>query len=107
MCVALVFSSTLVASAKTASQLRNEREKIQAEISNAQKKINSLKEQKGKQQEYINALMAKITLLQDKLDNLESQRSALQKEINAVTEKISKTEAEIEETQRQIKAKQD
>lgn len=107
MCVALVFSSALVASAKTASQLRNEREKIQAEITNAQNKINSLKEQKGKQQEYINALMAKITLLQDKLDNLESQRSALQKEINAVTEKIKKTEAEIEETQRQIKAKQD
>ena len=103
----LILSTTLVANAKSASELRNEREKIQSEISNAQKKINDLKDKKEKQQEYINALMSKITLLEDKLDNLESQRTALQKEINEVTAKIKKTEAEIEETQRQIEAKQE
>lgn len=105
--VALILSTTFVASAKTASQLKDERSKIQSEISSAQKKINDLKEQKGKQQEYINALMSKITLLQDKLDNLESQRKALQKEIDEVTRKIKKTEAEIADAQKQIEAKQE
>lgn len=104
---ALIFSTAFVANAKTASQLRNEREKIQAEINSAQQKINNLKEKKDKQQEYINALRSKITLLEDKLDNLESQRNALQKEIDEVSAKIKKTEAEIQETQRQIEAKQE
>lgn len=105
--VALVFSTAFVANAKTASELRDEREKIQSEISNAQQKINDLKDKKEQQQEYINALMSKITLLEDKLDNLESQRASLQKEIDEVTAKIEKTEAEIEETQKQIDAKQE
>ena len=105
--IALILSTAFVASAKTASELRNEREKIQSEISNAQDKINALKEQKSKQQEYINALMSKITLLEDKLDNLESQRNALQREIDAVTDKIKKTEAEIKKTQKEIEAKQE
>ena len=103
----LIFSTTFVANAKTASELRDEREKIQSEISNAQSKINSLKEQKNKQQEYISALMSKITLLEDKLDNLEGQRNALQREIDEVSAKIERTEAEIKETQRQIEAKQE
>lgn len=103
----LILSTTFVANAKTASQLKDEKAKIQTEITNAQKKINDLKNQKDKQQEYINALRSKITLLEDKLDNLESQRNALQKEINEVTEKIKKTEEEINETQRQIEAKQE
>lgn len=107
MCVALIFSTAFVANAKTASELRDEREKIQSEISNAQQKINDLKEKKEKQQEYINALMSKISLLEDKLDNLESQRNALQREIDEVTAKIKKTEAEIAETQKQIDAKQE
>lgn len=103
----LIFSTAFIANAKSTSELKDEREKIQSEISNAQKKIDNLKNQKEEQQEYINALMAKITLLEDKLDNLEGQRNALQKEINEVTAKIEKTEAEIEETQRQIEVKQE
>ena len=106
MCAALIFSTAFVANAKTASELRDEREKIQSEISNAQQKINDLKEKKEKQQEYISALMSKITLLEDKLDNLEGQRSALQSEIDKVSAKIKKTEAEINKTQKQIDAKQ-
>ncbi len=102
----MIFSASMSASAKSTSELKDEREKIRSEIEAAQSKINSLKQKKEKQQEYVNALMEKIDLIQDKLDNLENQRDALQSEIDALQKKIDDTEKQIEETQKQIEKKQ-
>ncbi len=104
--VTATMSVTLTAQAKTTSQLRSEKQKIEQEINNAQSKINSLAAEKAKNQEYLNALQAKIDLLQDKIDTLEDSKSALQSEINAVTEKITRTENEIIQAQADIDKKQ-
>ncbi len=101
----LVFSSTFAAEAASKSSLESQKNKIQNEINESQKKIDQLKADKSKQLEYLNALQAKIDLIQDKLDNLEDQRDSLQNEIDAIEDKIEKTEAEIEETQKRIEKK--
>lgn len=103
--VALIFSATFTAEAASKSDLQNEKNKIENEISASQKKIDSLKAEKSQQTEYLNALQEKINLIQDKLDNLEGQRDSLQREIDAIQQKIEKTEAEIEESQRNIDRK--
>lgn len=105
--IMLVFSSTFIAEAASKESLQNEKNKIENEISASQKKINSLKAEKSKQTEYLNALQEKIELIQDKLDNLEGQRDSLQNEIDAIQQKIEKTEAEIEESQRNIDKKKE
>lgn len=103
--VMLVFSSTFAAEAASKSSLESQKNKIQNEINESQKKINALKAEKSKQMEYLFALQAKIELVQDKLDTLEDQRDSLQNEIDAIEAKIEKTEAEIEETQKRIEQK--
>lgn len=95
-----------VATAKTPSELRAERERIQNEIDEAERRLSSIKNEKAETQEHLDALMAKINLLQDKIDSLESEKAALQAEIDAIQNKIVATENEIIETQRQIDAKQ-
>lgn len=104
--VLVTLSFTVTAQAKSTSELRSEKQKIEQEISNAQSKINSLASEKAKNQEYLNALQAKIDLLQDKIDTLEDSKAALQSEINAVTEKITRTENEITQAQADIDKKQ-
>lgn len=101
-----VLSSAFAAEAKTAAELRKEKEKIQSEIDAAEAKIKSLNAEKSETQEYVNALMSKVSLLQDKIDKLEDEKQALQNEINAIEDKIEKTEAEIEEAQNEIDRKQ-
>lgn len=92
--------------AKTPSELREEREKIQNEINEAENRLSSISAEKAETEEYLNALMSKINLLQDKIDSLESEKSTLQAEIDAIQSKITATENEIKETQRQIDLKQ-
>ena len=109
MSIALVvasFSFGMTAQAKTTSELRSEKEKIQSEIDSAQSKINELSSQKKETEEYLNALQSKINLLQDKIDSLEDDKAALQSEIEAVSAKITKTENEIIQAQAEIDKKQ-
>lgn len=100
------FSFTMSAQAKSTSELRDEKEKIQSEIDSAQSKIDGLSSEKRETEEYLAALQSKINLLQDKIDSLEDNKAALQSEINAVSEKITKTENEIIQAQAEIDEKQ-
>lgn len=107
--VLFVFSSMgagISAQAKTTSQLRSEKQKIQQEIDDAQSKLDSLAKEKSETEEYLVALRSKISLLQDKIDTLESDKEALQAEINAIEQKIDKTEKELENAQKEIDKKQ-
>lgn len=109
MSVALIitsFSFGMTAQAKSASELRSEKEKIQSEIDSAQSKINELSSEKQETEEYLSALRSKITLLEDKIDTLEDSKSALQSEIDAVSVKITNTENDIIQTQAEIDQKQ-
>lgn len=101
-----VFSSVFIAEAKSTSELKSEKSKIQQEIEESQKKINALKAEKSETEEYVSALQGKVSLLQDRLDTLEDEKTALQNEINAIQEKIVKTENEIDASQKEIDAKQ-
>lgn len=100
------FSAGITVQAKSASQLRDEQDKIQDEIDAAQAELDELGAEKAQSQEYLNVLRSKITLLQDKIDNLEDKKSALQAEIDAIEENITKTEDEIKKTQQEIDKKQ-
>lgn len=101
----LIFSGTFAAEAASKASLEAQKEKIQQEINDSQRRINELKAEKSKQVEYLSAIQAKISLIQDKLDTLENQRDALQREIDAIEVKIEKTEAEIVETENRIEQK--
>lgn len=96
----------LTAEAKSTSQLREEKQKIQEEIDAAQSQIDSLAAEKAETQEYLNALMSKINLLQDKIDTLESSKTALQSEIDSIQVKITQTEQDLEKAQQEIDKKQ-
>ena len=100
------FSGVISAEAKSTSQLRSEKQKIQQQIDSAQSKLNKLSAEKKKNQEYLEALRSKINLLQDKIDSLEEDKSALQAEIDAIGVKIAKTEQNIAEAQAKIDQKQ-
>ena len=66
------FSGTAVyAYAKSTSELRSEKEKIQQQINAAQEKVNELSAEKKDTEEYISALDKKIQLLQDQVDVLQ------------------------------------
>ena len=100
------FGSVLTAQAKSTSELRSEKQKIQQEIDNAQSKLNKLSQEKQKNQEYLETLRSKINLMQDKIDSLEDDKAALQAEIDAIEAKIVKTEQEIADAQVRIDQKQ-
>ncbi len=109
LCVAFFvgsFGSTLTAQAKSTSELRSEKQKIQQEIDNAQSKLNKLSEEKKKNQEYLETLRSKINLMQDKIDSLEDDKAALQAEIDAIEAKITQTEQDITDAQAKIDQKQ-
>lgn len=99
-------SSGLTAFAKTTEQLQSEKRKIQSQIDEAQKKIDSISKEKKETEEYLSVLMSKINLLQDKIDSLEADKAVLQSEIDAIEQKIVKTENEINTAQAQIDEKQ-
>ena len=61
------FSGVISAEAKSTSQLRSEKQKIQQQIDSAQSKLNKLSAEKKKNQEYLEALRSKINLLQDSI----------------------------------------
>lgn len=104
--VMLVFTTAFTAQAKSSSELNKEKDKIEAEIADSKKEIESLKSQKADKQAYADALMEQVDLLQDKLDNLEDSKEALQNEINAVQKRIEETQAEIEKAEAEIEAKE-
>lgn len=102
----MVFASAFSVQAKSRTELNSEKDKIESEIADSKKKIESLKSQKADKEAYASALMEQVDLLQDKLDNLESSRDALQAEIDAVQQQITQTQAEIDQAQKEIDAKE-
>lgn len=100
----LVFSSAFTAQAKTSSQ--SKLDKINQNIKEAQKELDSLDDQVADKKEYSDALMKKIDLLQDKLDALESNRDDLQSEIDAVQKRIDETQADINQAEKEIEKKE-
>ena len=109
LCFAFILSTFtfgLTAQAKTTSELREERDRIQSEINSAQNKIDALAKEKAETEEYLSALRSKISLLQDKIDSLESEKASLQADIDAIQYNIDKTVAEIEKNQKEIDEKQ-
>ncbi len=105
----LAFSAVFTAQAatsKSTSELKKEKQTIEAELANSEKELKELSQQKSETEEYVSALRGKITLLQDKLDTLENQRDALQTEINAIQDKIERTLDDIEASQKEIDKKQ-
>lgn len=109
LCLVFVFATFnfgLTAQAKSTSQLRSEREKIQSEINSIQDKMDDLAVQQKETKEYYLALRSKIELLQDKINSLEKEKSSLQAEIDAVQDKIKKTENELIQIQKEIDKKQ-
>ena len=100
----LVFSSAFTAQAKTSSQ--SKLDKINQNIEEAQKELDSLDDQVADKKAYSDALMKKIDLLQDKLDALESNRDDLQSEIDAVQKRIDETQAEINKAEKEIEKKE-
>ncbi|HIZ10631.1 MAG TPA: peptidoglycan DD-metalloendopeptidase family protein [Candidatus Eubacterium faecavium] len=102
----MVFASAFSVQAKSRNELNNEKDKIESEIADSKKKINSLKSQKADKEEYASALMEQVELLQDKLDNLEDSRDSLQSEINAVEKQIAQTQTDIDKAQKEIEAKE-
>ncbi len=100
----LVFSSAFTAQAKTSSQ--SKLDKINQNIKEAQKELDSLDDQVADKKAYSNALMKKIDLLQDKLDALESNRDELQNEIDAVQKRIDETQADINQAEKEIEKKE-
>lgn len=102
----MVFASAFSVQAKSRTELNSEKDKIESEIADSKKKIESLKSQKADKEAYASALMEQVDLLQDKLDNLESSRDALQTEIDAVQQQITQTQAEIDQAQKEIDAKE-
>lgn len=100
----LVFSSAFTAQAKTSSQ--SKLDKINQNIKEAQKELDSLDDQVADKKAYSDALMKKIDLLQDKLDALESNRDDLQSEIDAVQKRIDETQAEINKAEKEIEKKE-
>lgn len=100
----LVFSSAFTAQAKTSSQ--SKLDKINQNIKEAQKELDSLDDQVADKKAYSDALMKKIDLLQDKLDALESNRDDLQSEIDAVQKRIDETQADINQAEKEIEKKE-
>ena len=100
----LVFSSAFTAQAKTSSQ--SKLDKINQNIKEAQKELDSLDDQVADKKAYSDALMKKIDLLQDKLDALESNRDDLQSEIDAVQKRIDETQAETNKAEKEIEKKE-
>ena len=100
----LVFSSAFTAQAKTSSQ--SKLDKINQNIKEAQKELDSLDDQVADKKAYSDALMKIIDLLQDKLDALESNRDDLQSEIDAVQKRIDETQAEINKAEKEIEKKE-
>lgn len=100
----LVFSSAFTAQAKTSSQ--SKLDKINQNIKEAQKELDSLDDQVADKKAYSDALMKKIDLLQDKLDALESNRDDLQNEIDAVQKRIDEMQAEINKAEKEIEKKE-
>ncbi len=101
-----IFSACFTVQAKSVSDLRDEKKKIQAEIDKKQSEINSLKAEKSKKQEYVSALQGKVSLQQDKLDSLNNEKKALQNEISEIEAKIKATVDEINKAQAEIDKKQ-
>ncbi len=102
----MIFSTSFAAEAKSVSSLKSEKEKIQSEINEQQKKLDALKDNISNNQTYVNELVKKVDLLQDKLDNLEDSKAAIQDEINSVQSDIDEMQAKIDAAQKEIEAKE-
>ncbi|MBQ3903401.1 MAG: peptidoglycan DD-metalloendopeptidase family protein [Eubacterium sp.] len=102
--LALCFTvfSAASAYADDISDLKEKKQKIEAQIEKAQAEIDKLAEKKEETQETITALDKKISLMQDEIDVLQDDADALQRQITQIEEDIVNTEDEIKKTQAEI-----
>ena len=118
---ACVYTQAPQAFAATKQELEQRINQIDEQIKANRSKIDELKNQKAKQQEYLNALQSQIEANQEKIDavqtqidavnaelaELDAQIAKLQKKINQIREQIRETRAQIEETKADIEAQKD
>lgn len=102
--VMLVFSTAFTAQAKSSTQ--SKLDKINEDIAEAEKELDSLEDQVADKKAYADTLMKKVDLLQDKLDALESNRDELQAQIDAVQKRIDETQVEIDKAEKEVEAKE-
>lgn len=100
----LVFSTAFTAQAKSSTQ--SKLDKINEDIAEAEKELDSLEDQVADKKAYADTLMKKVDLLQDKLDALESNRDELQAQIDAVQKRIDETQVEIDKAEKEVEAKE-
>lgn len=106
LCLCFSFSSTVSVYGATTSELRDRQEKIQQKIDEAEKKLNSIKNEKKKTEEYLGTLISKVDLLKDEISALEAEADGIQSNIDSVQAKIEKIEDDIRKTQKKIDKKQ-
>lgn len=104
------FSTSIVAQAKSESQLEQEMENAQKAIDEAQKKLDAFRE---KNEDYVKNLNTqieayeyKIKLLEKNTKSVKSEISNLQSKINKVQAEIDAAEVEINKIAKEIEAKQ-
>ncbi len=101
-CLLFVTFGSTVSAAESTSKLEKKRDKIQAQIDEAQDKVKKLEEKKDKTQDYVTELDRKVKLKQDKINVLEEEAKVLQEDIDKVQGNIEETEAEIDRNQKEI-----
>lgn len=123
LCGTMVFvsPSEMTASAATQSELEDKIDEIDGKISANRKKLNKLKEDSGKQKEYLDALEDQIETVESKatnlatqiesidgeIDKLNTQIRQLNREIKVITVNITRTQRKITDTQNNIEESSD
>ncbi len=102
LALSITVFSAASAYADDISELKEKKQKIEAQIEKAEEEIEKLAEQKQETQDTITALDRKIGLLQDEIDVLQDDADALQRQITDIENDIVKTEDEIEKAQAEI-----
>lgn len=104
------FSTSIVAQAKSESQLRDELENIDDAIADAEQKLKNYKEKNADYVKSLNnqidAYEQKINLIQKNANSIKSEISNLQSKINKVQAQIDAAEVEIAKIAKEIETKQ-
>lgn len=104
-----IFAAPQLASAATKAELEDRIDEIDKEISANRSKLNELKEQQGKQQEYLDALQtqidanqAKANALGEQIDGIDQEIDVLNKQIIKLREEMAKLQSEIDKLNKRI-----
>ncbi len=104
-----IFAAPQLASAATKAELEDRIDEIDKEISANRSKLNELKEQQDKQQEYLDALQtqidanqAKANALGEQIDGIDQEIDVLNKQIIKLREEMAKLQSEIDKLNKRI-----